>query len=159
MESLTLIEKQFATFRDKLVAAISIFPTGIMSLTVRFLPHRLYEERLAQLDNELAQLAQPIPTHPEYLAKVQCIRARRDEKIRHEQTLYRYKVKTLQNSTLATRSQIQSEFCQTVRDIRERQLKEAGEQWYQIQRDRREWEKAVPGAYYLLWTLTVTSFP
>lgn len=112
-----------------------------------FLLHRLYEERLAQLDSEIAQLTQPNPTHPEYLAKIQCIKARRDEKMRHEQILYRYKVQALETSTVATKSQIWSEYYQTVRDIREKELKGAGEQWYQTQRDRREWEKGVPGEY------------
>lgn len=101
---------------------------------------RLYDERVAQLTNELALLTQPDPTHPEYLAMVQCLDQRRDEKIQHEQILLQYKLKALEIKSVAERSQLHSQYFQTVRAVREKKLEEVGEQWYQIQRDRRGWE-------------------
>lgn len=57
----------------------------------------------------------------------------------------RYKLKTLQIRTVAERSQIHSQYMQTARGVREKKLEEVGEQWYQIQRDRRNWNGSVPG--------------
>lgn len=124
--------------------------------------YRLFDERLAQLSNELTLLTQPTPTHPEYLAQLQCIDFRRQEKIHLEQTLYQYKLKTMQVNCVAARSQIHGQFYQTVRNIRETKLEEAGEQWYQIQRDRRGWEGTIPGTYPLFSTcscLVALPFP
>ncbi|KAH0545066.1 hypothetical protein FGG08_000837 [Glutinoglossum americanum] len=125
MDSLGVIEKHFATFRDK-----------------------LYEERLAQLDHELSLLTGPNPTHPEYLAALQCIDARRDEKIAHENKLLEYKLKTLEITSVAERAQIHSQYFQTVRMLREERLEGLGEQWYKIQRDRRGFEAGVPDYMY-----------
>ncbi|KAI9824254.1 MAG: hypothetical protein M1832_002061 [Thelocarpon impressellum] len=121
MDSLGTIEKHFATFRD-----------------------RLYDERMGQLTNELALLNQPESTHPELLAMLQCIDARRDEKIQLENTVLQYKLKALQMKCVAERSQMHSQYFQTVRAVREKKLEEVGEQWYQIQRDRRGWDGSVP---------------
>ncbi|KAI9722591.1 MAG: hypothetical protein M1812_001522 [Candelaria pacifica] len=125
LDALTAIEKQFATFKDK-----------------------LYDDRLAQLNNELELLNQPNPTHPEYLAMMQCIDARLREKINHEQTLLSYKIRALEVKSVAERSQLHSQYFQDVREIREKTLEKVGEQWYQIQRDRRGWDGSVPDLMY-----------
>ncbi|KAI9842311.1 MAG: hypothetical protein M1838_003180 [Thelocarpon superellum] len=123
MDSLGAIEKHFAAFRD-----------------------RLFDERLNQLSHELALLTQPNQTHPEYQAMLQCLDVRRDEKIELEQTLLSYKLRALEVKSVAERSQIHSQYYQSVRAIREKKLEEAGEQWYQIQRDRRSWDGGVSGS-------------
>ncbi|KZF23812.1 hypothetical protein L228DRAFT_260574 [Xylona heveae TC161] len=125
MDALGAIEKNFATFRDK-----------------------LYDERLAQLNNELAMLSDPNCVHPEYLAMMRCIDARRDEKIQLEQTLLAYKLKALQVRSVAERAQIHAQYYQTVREIRERTMEEVGREWYKIQKDRRTWEGSVPEFSY-----------
>ncbi|KAI9831882.1 MAG: hypothetical protein M1819_004604 [Sarea resinae] len=125
MDALSAIEKQFASFRD-----------------------RLFDERLAQLSNELAMLTQPDSTNPEFLAMLQCLDARRDEKIAQEQTLLSYKIRSLEVRCIAERSQLHSQYFQSVRAIREKKLEEVGEQWYQIQRDRRGLEGTVPDFSY-----------
>ncbi|KAI9819579.1 MAG: hypothetical protein M1827_007029 [Pycnora praestabilis] len=124
-DSLGTLEKQFAIFRDK-----------------------IYDERLASLSNALVLLKQPNPSHPEYLAMLQCIDARRDEKINLENTLLRYKIKSLEMKSIAERSQLHSQYFQTTRAVRENKLEEVGEQWYQIQRDRRGLEGTVPDFTY-----------
>ncbi len=101
--------------------------------------HRLYDERLSQLTNELALLSQPNSTHPEYLAKVQCINARRDEKIYLERVLFQFKLQALRTKYTAERSQILSHYYQTVRTLRDDTLDEAGKHWYEVQRGRRQW--------------------
>lgn len=99
--------------------------------------NRLYEERLAQLDAEEAMLRQDKPTHPEYLAMLRCVDARRDDKLRIESRLTELRLETIQRSAVGKRSQILAQFYQEVREIRERKLELLGKQWYEIQHDRR----------------------
>ena len=108
---------------------------------------RLYDERLGQLTHELTLLQEPNPTHTDFQAMLHCLDARRDEKIELEGTLLHYKVKALQTKSVAERSQIHSQYFQAVRSTREQKLEEVGEQWYQIQRDRRGWDGGVPGRF------------
>lgn len=126
MGSLGGIEGQFAAFRDK-----------------------LYDERLAQLSNEYVSLTSPHSSHPDYVAKLQCVDARRDRKIHLEQVLYQYKLKALQTKFMAMRSQIHSQYYQTARDVREQKLEEVGERLYKMQRDRRQWEGIVPDCAFM----------
>ena len=109
--------------------------------------HRLYDERLSQLSNEFVSLTSPHSSHPDYLAKLQCVDARRDRKIHLEQVLYQYKLKALQTKFMAMRSQAHSQYYQTARDAREQKLEEVGERLYKMQRDRRQWEGIVPGMF------------
>ncbi len=71
---------------------------------------------------------------------MQCLDQRREEKIYLERVLLDYKLQVLENKSVAERSQLHSQYFQTVRAVRDRKLEEVGEQWYQIQRDRRGWE-------------------
>ena len=89
-------------------------------------------------------LRSPVCTHPEYLAQMQCVDARRDEKTRLERRLFQYKLIALQNKAIAQRSQIHAQYLQAVRQVREEQLEKTGEQWYRIHRDRLQWEANVP---------------
>ncbi|KAI9798868.1 MAG: hypothetical protein M1833_004371 [Piccolia ochrophora] len=125
LDSLSAIEKNFAAFRD-----------------------RLYEDRMAQLNIEEASLTGPNPTHPEYLAMLGAIDTHRDKKLELEQKILQYKMQALEVKTVAERSQIHSQFFQTIRAAREQILEEIGEQWYQIQRDRRGWGGGVPDYAY-----------
>ncbi|RYP85991.1 hypothetical protein DL769_000854 [Monosporascus sp. CRB-8-3] len=120
-EQLTGIEKRFATFRD-----------------------RLYEERLQQLNEEEAMLRADNPTHPEYLAMMQCIDARRDERLRVADRELELKMESLGRWAVARRTQIHSQYFQAVRESRERVLAELGQQWYDIQHERRKHANNVP---------------
>lgn len=84
------------------------------------------------------------PTHPEYLAMMQCIDARRDERLRNSEKLLGYELQSLKKYAVARRSQILVQFKQEVRDIRERKLEQLGKQWYEIQHDRRSYAGSVP---------------
>ncbi|KAI9677903.1 MAG: hypothetical protein M1829_002400 [Trizodia sp. TS-e1964] len=125
MDSLSIIEKHFSSFTDRQVNDLK---------ASRKL---LYDERIAQLGNELALLTQPNPTHPEYLAMLKCVDARRDEKIQLEQIRLDYELRNLQKRSVGDRAQILSQFYQDVRDIREKKLDQIGEQWYKIHHDRK----------------------
>lgn len=105
---------------------------------------RLYEERLEQLNREEEMLKQDKPTHPEYLAMMRCIDARRDERVRISDNLRKYELQTLKNYAVARRSQILVQYYQDVRDIREKKLERLGKQWYEIQHDRRMYAGSVP---------------
>jgi hypothetical protein len=84
------------------------------------------------------------PTHPEYLAMMQAIDARRDDKLRISDKLREYELKTLRTFAVARRSQILVQFQQDVRDIREKKLEQLGKKWYEIQHDRRSYAGSVP---------------
>ncbi len=121
MEALTALERHFATLRD-----------------------RLYDERIAAINQELAQLAETVPSHPELLRQLEAVRKYRDDKFEVEQKLLVYKVGALKNKSVAERSQIHSAYYQTVRDIRETHLERLSEHFYRIQRDRFKSETAIP---------------
>lgn len=105
---------------------------------------RLYDEGLEQLNREEAMLREDKPTHPEYLAMMKCIDARRDERFRISEKLREYEQQTLANYAVARRSQIHVQYQQDVRAIREKKLEELGQQWYDIQHDRRSYAGNVP---------------
>jgi hypothetical protein len=84
------------------------------------------------------------PTHPEFLAMMQCIEARRDERMRIAKKLREYEMQALKNFAVARRSQILVQFQQEARDIREKKLEQLGKQWYEIQHDRRSYAGSVP---------------
>ncbi len=84
------------------------------------------------------------PTHPEYLAMMQCIEARRDDRMRIAQKIQEYEMQALKNFAVARRSQILVQFQQESRDIREKKLEQLGKQWYEIQHDRRSYAGSVP---------------
>jgi len=89
-------------------------------------------------------LRQDKPTHPEYLAMMQCIDERRDDRLRVGEKLREFELGTLKNYAVARRSQMLVQFQQEVRDIREKKLEQLGKQWYEIQHDRRSYAGSVP---------------
>lgn len=121
MEALTTLEKHFATLRD-----------------------RLYDERIAGINHELALLSEQKPSHPELLRQLEAVRKYRDEKFEVEQKLLVYKIGALKTRAVAERSQIHSQYFQTVRDIREKYLERISEHFYRIQRDRFKTDSTIP---------------
>lgn len=89
-------------------------------------------------------LRQDKPTHPEYLAMMQCIDERRDERLRVGEKIRELELETLKNYAVARRSQILVQYQQDVREIREKKLEQLGKQWYEIQHDRRSYAGNVP---------------
>ncbi|KAK4129239.1 hypothetical protein N657DRAFT_639823 [Parathielavia appendiculata] len=120
-EELVAIEKQFSSFRE-----------------------RLYQERLEQLNQEEAMLASDNPTHPEYLAMLQCLEERRAEKIRRSDLELQFKLSVLRRRAVAERAQIMSQFYQAVRESRDETVTELGQEWYQIQQERRRAANTIP---------------
>lgn len=84
------------------------------------------------------------PTHPEYIAMMQCIDARRDDRIRVADKELELNMESLGRWAVARRTQIHSQYFQTVRESRERVLAELGQQWYDIQNERRKHANNVP---------------
>ncbi|OIW35534.1 hypothetical protein CONLIGDRAFT_639803 [Coniochaeta ligniaria NRRL 30616] len=120
-EELAAIEKQFSNFRE-----------------------RLYQERLDQLNREEAMLLSPNPTHPEYLAMLSCIDARRDERIRVSTVELRMRMDLLKRKAVAERAQIMTQYHQGIRSSRERVLEDLGREWYEIQHERRRAANNIP---------------
>ena len=79
----------------------------------------------------------PVITHPDYLSMVEAIASQRRERVELANKLYRFKVKALQNKSVAERTQHHSQYMQTIREIRDQALERANKEWYQIQRERR----------------------
>ncbi|KAK0734895.1 Sds3-like-domain-containing protein [Lasiosphaeria miniovina] len=121
-EELTAIEKQFNSFRDR----------------------RLYQERLDQLDQEEASLTSDNPTHPEYLAMLQCLEERREERIRISSLELQFRMSVLNGRAVAERAQILSQYYQSIRESREEVLEELGQEWYDIQQERRRFANTIP---------------
>ncbi|KAF7872163.1 hypothetical protein EAF04_003088 [Stromatinia cepivora] len=115
------IEKNFSVFRD-----------------------RLYDERLEQINREEAMLRQDHPTHPDLLAMMIAVEARRNERIRVAEKLREYELQTLKTYAVARRSQILVQYRQEAREIRESKMEQLGKQWYEIQHDRRNYSTGVP---------------
>ncbi|KXG47574.1 uncharacterized protein PGRI_014440 [Penicillium griseofulvum] len=121
MDSLATLEKEFATLRDK-----------------------IYDERISKLNRELEMLTGPNPTHPEYLRQIECVQRYRDAKIKYEQNLYRYRMKSLMHKGLAERTQAHSTYYQRIRDARERHSSAVSKQFYAIQHDRFKTDELSP---------------
>ncbi|KAJ0121757.1 hypothetical protein J7T55_008924 [Diaporthe amygdali] len=120
-DQLSSIEKNFAVLRD-----------------------RLYEERLAQLNEEEAMLTSDNPTHPEYLAMMHCIDSRRDDRVKVVELEYKFNMEALDRWAVARRAQILSQFFQSARELREKYVDELGRQWYEIQHERRRNANPIP---------------
>lgn len=71
---------------------------------------------------------------------MQCISARRDTKIQQEYARLRYKTQALQNQTLAEHAQLHTQFFQEARETRDDRLAELGSMWYDIQKERRQFQ-------------------
>jgi hypothetical protein len=84
------------------------------------------------------------PTHPEYLAMLQCIDARRDDRIKRSATELAFKMDVLKKRAVAERAQILGQFSQEVRKSRETVLEALGQDWYSIQHERRRHANNIP---------------
>ena len=89
-------------------------------------------------------LESSMPTHPELLAMKKVIDQRRDQKIRYEQNLMKYKLQTLERESIANKAQALSQYMQTAREVRDAYLEKVNEKCYQLQRERRNAEEDVP---------------
>ena len=121
MEALAALEKNFAMLRD-----------------------RLYDEKIAALNQELAQLTGDKPTHPEYLRQLEAIEKYRNDKWHFEQHSLVFKVEALKRKSQAERAQLHSSYIQHAGDMRESKMEECARFFYQIQRDRFKTDDNMP---------------
>ena len=143
MESLSAIENCFATLRDKYVTS-----SGVRVVRPLIASARLFDERLTQCNDELAMLEQPTFAHPELLLMKEVIDRRRDQKVKYEQTLLKYKLATLQRESIANKAQMHSQYMQTVGELRDMCLSQINADIYQTQRERRNYEADMPDYVY-----------
>lgn len=71
---------------------------------------------------------------------VEAIEQLRNERIEHAKTVYRYKLQALQKKATTTRATAQSQYMQKIRELRDDFLEKASAEWYQIQRERRNFD-------------------
>ena len=113
----------------------------------RSFKEQLYNERLKTLDTELQLLSQPQCVHPEYVKQVTSVQARMDKQMKEARAYYNYKLRCICERTLGERSQLHSQYFQRVRQVREDTLYNLGEEWYAIQRERRQSHQDKDDAY------------
>lgn len=110
------IAKQFASYRQK-----------------------AQNDRLAELDAELAMLTTKGECkHPEYLRQVACVDARYAKQVDETRAFRRFKTESIRRTALGERSQLHSQYYQHTRELRENVMVELGEDWYSIQKERRQ---------------------
>lgn len=110
------IAKQFASYRQK-----------------------AQNDRLAELDAELAMLATKGECkHPEYLRQVACVDARYAKQVDETRAYRKFKMESIKRTTLGERSQLHSQYFQHARELRENVMIGLGEDWYNIQKERRQ---------------------
>ena len=80
------------------------------------------------------------PTHPQYLSVLGWLNQLRQEKIEHARTTFRYKFGALQRRSILNRAQMQSQYIQRMRELRDQTLERTSAEWYQIQRERRNFD-------------------
>ena len=110
---------------------------------------RLFDEKINQIDRELGLLQQSNPTHPEYLLMMEPIDARYNDEIQLQHRFLTHQLKALEVQTVAERSQIHSQYFQTVRDIKEDMLDKLGAELFRIQKERRQAHSDEPEYNYL----------
>jgi hypothetical protein len=120
------LAKQFASFHDK-----------------------LFNEKLSALASEVEMLTQADCHHPEYMRQAACVDARYTKQVSEVHAYYRHKMQALRVTTLAERSQLHSQYFQTARELREEQAYQLGEDWYKIQKERRQSSQGQDGQYIL----------
>ncbi|KXL46955.1 hypothetical protein M433DRAFT_3597 [Acidomyces richmondensis BFW] len=98
----------------------------------------LNNERLAITNAELQLLSESDCQHSEYKQQVACVDARRTKQIREANAYYSYRLKCIRERTLGERAQLHSQYFQEVRRLRDKFLYELGEDWYNIQKERRQ---------------------
>jgi hypothetical protein len=89
-------------------------------------------------------LTSDTPTHPDYLAMLSCIDARRDERIRLSQTELKMRMDLLKRKAVAERAQVMTQYHQAIRASREKVLEDLGREWYEIQHERRRFANNIP---------------
>lgn len=110
------IAKQFASYRQK-----------------------AQNDRLAEIDAELAMLSTKGDCkHPEYLRQVACVDARYAKQVDEARAFRKFKTESIRRTALGERSQLHSQYYQYARELRENVMVELGEDWYGIQKERRQ---------------------
>jgi len=129
-EALSKIEKDFNAFRLKYVKAMhhSKQPANIV---------RHAEEQLRQVEREIELLEQSNCLHPDFVAQMRCVDERRNQKVKHEDTLLQYNMQALGVKTVAERQQLHSQYFQDVRQLRDDSFDSCYKELYALQRDRR----------------------
>jgi len=96
----------------------------------------------------LAILESATPIHLDLVAMKDIIDQRRDQKLKYEQNLMKYKLQTLQRESIANKVQAHSQYMQTARETRESFLEKLNKEFYQLQRERRSVDGDVPDYLY-----------
>lgn len=121
---------------------------GAIETCFASLKEKLYDERIARCDAELAMLETTVPAHPDLLTALEVIDRHRDEKIRYEDTLIKFKLQALQRKSIAEKAQAHSQYMLDVQNTREAHLEKLNKEFYQIQRERRSTETMGPSYMY-----------
>ncbi|CCE65412.1 hypothetical protein TPHA_0L00560 [Tetrapisispora phaffii CBS 4417] len=120
----------------------------ITDIEYRFaeLRQKLYDNKLVRLQTELQMCLEG--SHPElqkYYTKIASIR---DYKLRRAYTQQKYELKCIDEQTRATRTFIHQDFYKKAIDLRNNMLNNTTQQWYDINKERRDMDITVPTMNY-----------
>ncbi|KAF2859091.1 hypothetical protein K470DRAFT_259123 [Piedraia hortae CBS 480.64] len=99
---------------------------------------RIYDERLASMNEALSALSAPDCQHVEYQRQVVCVDARRERQVREAYAYYALRLQSIRRTTLGERAQLMCQYDQEVRDLRDRTLAELCRDSASLQRERRQ---------------------
>lgn len=99
---------------------------------------RLYKDRLQRLEEEEQSLLADEPTHHEFLNMKKCIDDRLVKSLREIAKENDLKTQAHEKRFVAERSQIWSQFAQSVREKREQTLELLNKEWYDVIAARRK---------------------
>lgn len=123
LQEITEIEHQFAELRQ-----------------------RLYENKLAKLQTETQMCLEG--SHPALQSYYQKIDSVRDYKLRRAYQRQKYELECIDKETKATRCFIHQDFYRKVADLKHDLLVSTTQKWYDINKERREMDVAVPDVGY-----------
>ena len=110
------------------------------------LRQKLYENKLVKLKTELQMCLEG--SHPElqnYYTKIASVR---DYKLRRAYNVQKYELRCIDQQTKATRTTIHQDFYKQVSTLRNQLLTETTQNWYDINKERRDMDMMVPEIKY-----------
>lgn len=110
------------------------------------LRQKLYDNKLQRLQTELQMCREG--SHPDLQSYYQKIASIRDYKLRRAYQRQKYELKCIDKETRATRTFIHQDFIRHVSDIRNQLLNETTQEWYDINKERRDMDIFVPEVNY-----------
>lgn len=107
---------------------------------------RLYHDKMTRYETEVKMCLEG--THPELSALYELIYEHREAKLKIARSRRKYQLQCIDNQTRAQRDHIHQQFLKDQAESRADLLRNTTEDWYQVNRERREMDSIVPNESY-----------